>query len=171
MNDNQGFTLIELIVVIIIVGVLSAGSVLGANILGLGSARSTVNRINTMLNEVQIENMTKNKSYFLMIYEVNGDYHLRVEAGAQKISDEKLKLVRGEITYRTKDGSTFLVRENSVEGRNTQQKLEVTFRKDTGGVAENRKPDPEVVTRIDVISAGRSYTIFLVEATGKHYIE
>jgi prepilin-type N-terminal cleavage/methylation domain-containing protein len=170
MKNNQGFTLIELIIVIIIVGVLSAGTVLGADILGFGSARSTVNRINTMLDEVQIENMTKNKSYYLIVYQQNGDYYLRVEAGTQVISREKLELKRGEITYRESDSSTtYLVSETAVEGRDTMSKVEVSFQKDTGGIKENR--GNEIITQIGVSSAGSSYTIYLVEATGKHYIE
>lgn len=172
MKDNQGFTLIELIVVMLIVGVLSAGSIFGANILGLGSAKSTVDRISTMLNYVQVENMTKSETYYLVIEKSTTDnnYYLSVYRGSNPISSEKLKLTRGEITFQIEGNPTqFLISDVAVEGREWRDKLEVCFSKDTGGVSENTLS--ETVVQIGVSAAGSSYTIHLVTITGKHYID
>ena len=174
MKNNQGVTLIELIIVIAIAGILAGGSIFGARMLGIGSAKRYVNRINSMLDYVQMENMTKNKTHYLIIREENGSYIMEVKAGSQAtspiISREELKLVRGEITYQKKnDGTTFLVSSTPVPGRDISTKLEVCFQKDTGGIALNTQN--EIITRVEVTSAGSSYTIYLVEATGKHYID
>lgn len=173
-KNNQGVTLIELIVVMAIAGILAGGSIFGARVLGMGSAKRYVNRINSMLDYVQLENMTKNKTHYLMIREENGSYIMEVRAGSQPdsliISSEKLKLVRGEITYQDKNsGKTYLVNSAPVPGRDVSPVLEVCFQKDTGGIAMNTYS--EIITRIKVTSSGSSYTIFLVEATGKHYID
>ncbi|HKL79080.1 MAG TPA: prepilin-type N-terminal cleavage/methylation domain-containing protein [Mobilitalea sp.] len=171
MRDNRGFTLIELIVVMLIVGVLAIGSILGVKVLGFGSTQSTVKRIDSMLNYLQIENMTRSKPFYMIIEEADGKYFLSVQKDTIEISREELELVRGEITYVTKSGMTYLVHENEITGRDTSKKLEITFKKDTGGVGENRATPPETITKIIVSTNSRSYTIRLVEVTGKHYIE
>ncbi len=174
MKNNQGVTLIELIVVMAIAGILAGGSIVGVRMLGVGSAKRNVNRINSMLDYVQLENMTKSKTHYLVIREDDGSYIMEVRAGAQEtspiISKEELKLVRGEITYYDKiEEKTYLVSSNPVPGREISPKLEICFQKDTGGIAMNTHN--EIITRIGVTSGGSSYSIYLVEATGKHYID
>jgi prepilin-type N-terminal cleavage/methylation domain-containing protein len=165
MRKNQGVTIIELIIVMAIIGIITAGSYFGANMLGLGSAKSTVRRISSMLDAVQLENMTKSKTYYLVLSEEEGNYYLSVRCGTEGTEREKLKLVRGQMKYTTSDGITRLI-SGTPEPEVT---AEICFKKDTGGLALNTKG--EMIRRIEVSSAGRSYTIHLVEATGKHYIE
>ncbi len=174
MKNNQGVTLIELIIVMAIASILAGGSIIGVRLLGVGSAKRNANRIDSMLDFVQLQNMTKSKVHYLIISEENGTYVMKVRAGAGTedpiLAKEELKLVRGEITYQRKyDGTTYLLSSTPVPGRTISPKLEICFRKDTGGVSMNTQGD--IITRIGVTSAGRSYTIHLVEATGKHYID
>ncbi len=164
MRNNQGITLVELIIVMAIIGVISAGSFISANMLGLGTAKSTVRRIASMLDSVQIENMTKSKSTDLIISEDGGSYYLTIKSGTLELGREKLKLVKGQITYTRNDGTTWLISAGP-----EPVTAELCFRKDTGGFAPNSKG--EIIRRIEVSSAGSTYAIHLVEATGKYYIE
>lgn len=173
MKDDHGFTLIELVLVVMLIGILSAGSIFGTRYLGFGSAKSTVERINAILDYVQVENMTKKESYYLIIRKLaSGNYQMSVETNGKVISSEELDLVRGEINYRVKeDSNRYLVSNDPVVGRVVSDKLEICFEKDSGGLRTNRPPQAVTVTQIEVTSAGRTYTIRLVEITGKHYIE
>lgn len=172
MKDNRGFTLIEFIVVVLIIAVLSTGTILSANVLGLGSAKSTVERISTLLDYVQVENMTKNKPYFLIIEENSDKYYARVYKDTEVISSEKLELTRGELSCLIDTGivsTEYLISSTSVAGRDTISRLRICFFKETGGI--NEYDGSHAVEQITVSAAGSTYSIRLVAATGKHYIE
>lgn len=173
MKDNQGFTLIEFIIIIVIVSLLSIGSMLGADMLGYGKTKSTISKIDEMLDFVQMENMTKNDISYLVISEDSGNYFLSVmrKDGSNWISKthEKLKLKKGEINIKNKDGSGYLISGSDVVGREERSRCEISFSKETGGILRNDMG--EVISEISVKGGGISYTINLVEVTGKHYIE
>lgn len=174
VKNNRGITLIELIIVMTIVGIIAIGSVTGYRMLNAGGAQSTVERIDAMLDYVQLENMTKKEPYYLIIEKRNGDYQLSVERGTERILSEKLELKEGgEITFQYgEDPTQYLVSDVAVAGRNIKEKLEICFSKNSGSFIPNRAPDQKIVSRIGVSasSTGRSYSIALVEITGKHYI-
>lgn len=178
MKDNRGFTLIELIIVMVIMGIVAIGSMVGYNMLNTGSAQRTVERISSMLDYVQLENMTKSKPFYLVI-KINseGDYIICVDtfdvSNVRKtIMSEKLELKKGgEITFQNTGVATeYLISEVPVAGRNISDKLEVCFSNDTGGFIPI-PPATEIVSKIGVSASGRSYSIWLVKVTGKHYIE
>lgn len=175
MKDDHGFTLIELIIVMVIMGIVVIGSMTGYNMLGSADARNAARRINTMLSLVQMENMTKNEEYYLLINEdVNGDYYLNVKtvSGTGTQSQEKLDLKNGEIIFQNSGDTTeYLLSYSAPAGGRawSNEMLEVCFRKDTGVYKNNSFG--MIVSNIKVSAAGRTYSIKLVTATGKHYIE
>lgn len=162
MKNNNGFTLIELIVVILIVSLLGMGTITGIGMLSNGNTKKTAQMIINALDLVQMENMTK-KSVYLMTITQNGEgvYYLNVLCDGAILSSEKLKLKNGTISYQTADSEAITV--------NTSNKLEIVFRKDTGGIKLNSSN--QIITRISVTGGGNTIDIRLATATGKHFIE
>lgn len=169
MKDNRGFSLIELIVVMLIMAILAVGSMAGYNLLNAGSAKHAAERVVSLLSSVQMDNMTKSKVYSLKISmnPANGDYEVRVissnASGPQEESKEVLDLKNGEITFENNliPAESFTISPSVT--------LNISFRKDTGGVKEYEAG--KTVTRIKITSAGSTCYIRLIPATGKHFIE
>ncbi|MHB8131023.1 MAG: prepilin-type N-terminal cleavage/methylation domain-containing protein [Mobilitalea sp.] len=175
MNNDRGFTLIELIIVILIMALLGVGSMTGFNLLNTSSAEKTADRIKAVLDYIQMENMTKTKAYTMKIENIADDYKLSIistnTAGTEVIeSTEILELDNGTIIFENNiDLVQILVSSVPVAGWQVADKLVVGFRKDTGGVKEYATD--HYVTRIGFIASGRTYYLRIVTATGKHYIE
>lgn len=174
MKDNRGFTLIELIVVMMIMAIFAVGSITAFNLSDSGSAKNAAKRILSKLDYVQMENMTKTKSYYLQImwdttkqkYVLNT---VAVDASLNSVteSSEDLDLKNEQISYWCrKDG--FDTR-HTINKSNTDNSMDISFQKDTGGVVENTTLG--YINKISITSAGATRNIVIVTATGKHFIE
>jgi prepilin-type N-terminal cleavage/methylation domain-containing protein len=177
MGDDRGVTLVELIVVILIMGVLSGSAVIGYRSLDSGNAKATVTRISALLDYVQVENMSMDKNYYLVIEKQGTSFVAKVQSEVSGVRTdllkETLRLKEGQITYYSQDSlieNRYIVDDTTTPART----LEVSYQKASGALrSEDMNGDglAEDLKRIELTSSGRQFTIYLVTATGKHYIK
>ncbi len=161
-KDNQGVTLVELIIVMLIISILAVGTVIGIRSLDSGKTKSTTERIGALLDYVRVLNMSKDKTYYLVIKKEEQAFTAYIqydEGGRQNLLTEALKLKNGEIKYTSHIGE-------AVVGADTGS-LEISFSKE-GSIPVGSGGE---INSIQISGGGRSRTIHLVAATGKHYIE
>lgn len=176
VRDNQGVTFIELIVVLIIIGILAGGAFIGIRSIDSGNAQSSVKRIDALLNYVRVQNMSRDKEYYLVLEEADREYIAKVQyradldANRTDVLNEKLELKNGNITYYSAPDSSSLETAYRIASDTVPAvAMEISFNKETGALQAG--DDGNYIRRIVISAAGRTYTINLVKATGKHYIE
>ena len=77
MKDNRtkGFSMIELIIVIAIIGIMTAMATLGFGYIQSGNVRAAANSIVADLSQMKYDAMSKQDKPFMYIYKVGGKYY------------------------------------------------------------------------------------------------
>lgn len=157
----------ELIVVLSIISILAVGTLIGIRSIDSENTRSTTQRISALLDYVRILNMSQENDYVLVIQWNGNNFTAVVQYKDQNtlsdviIRTEQLKLKDGDISYINSLNASFSVVSGKV--------LVLGYTKDSGSIKAD--PDDGNIKSITISGGGRSYTIRLVTATGKHYIE
>lgn len=174
MQNNKGFSLIELVVVIAIVAVLAGGSVLGIGSLAGWRVTNCASDIDSAMKNTRVNAMSKSSAYMQIRCDSDGKYFL-MESGKQEDSIAKgnvsirYETDKGDVVDIT-DGSSLILSYNRSSGAfmpiitNVAGDGTYTFLTDSGGAY--------VYCRKIIVTNGRkTKTITLVKDTGKHTLE
>lgn len=157
--EREGFSLIELIIVITIIAILVGGATLSFNLVRSTDTKGAAHDIDSGLTELKSENMGGSKLRYMHLYRHNGkvyiDYtdsdnsdHSYVPAGAGKeIGDSSLRI--------------------SCDGISLAEDAVVTIGIQKKDGAFSLGPE-EILVESDGVTA---YVVYLIKDTGKHYVE
>ena len=146
---NGGYTLVELMVVIAILGVLATMAVLSLSVISSTGARQCANQIDAKLSECKINCMSRANAQYLCIYVDGGK---QVTISYQFGEESPVELGEGDGLY-------------------------VAFDRASGGLrtfsAADTTPitDPAATAIITVTGGLRSYTIVVDALTGAHMLK
>ncbi|MEG1741306.1 MAG: type II secretion system protein [Acetivibrio sp.] len=165
-TENKGFSMIELIIVITVLSILISGSLGTLQYISYGNTKKCAAAINTALNQVQLENMSKSDTTYLYIYREDKNCYLKIwnqDVSSKKDLTNGKKIANGSVSISYKEEATG--NEIPLDPQNPASFLKIAYDKGTGAFLDS-------LPYSEIILEGRvSYRIQLVKKTGKHYIE
>ncbi len=171
MKENKGFTLIEVLVVVAIMGLLAAASVNIYYYLKQADVKQASKVVNTMLEYTRTNTMSINASWEMRIEkDANGMYYATVYR-----NDKLWK--KNELGNRVK---IYTITNSSAEVEITSGSSPyIIFKSDTGGVKEygTASGSDKVANSSDELngyrikSGDKTVNVEIVPLTGAHYVE
>lgn len=168
-NRQKGFSMIEMIIVIAIMGIFTALATIGFGYLKSGNVKAAAKNIDSNLTKLKLDTMSKDKKPYMCIYKVGSDTYMLCTtdttitpnaSNGQKIGNGNVEIVANG------------------EKLSGSKKIYVAFKKGSGAFTEEfddrkkqtvvKNPDSTIVVKSQ---KGTSYVIHMIRDTGKHYIE
>lgn len=162
-KSNRGFTLIELIVVLTILGIAAGlvGLTVGTTV--FAKTKGTATYVNMLISECRMGCLTKTGNVYLRLTlddnKLVGNYY---EADSV-VSTDSFSISGITVNYTTQTGSADPVSTTLTDATS----LDISFDRSTGGLKQ--QSDGSYCTSI-VFTAGRVYTIEFVPITGMHWL-
>ncbi|MCI5732216.1 MAG: prepilin-type N-terminal cleavage/methylation domain-containing protein [Eubacterium sp.] len=154
-SEREGFSLIELVIVIAILAILTGGIALSYNLVRSADTKGTAYDIDSNLTNFKSRSMGSNKQIYMHLYRYSGDIYVDyteeesyTPAGAGEMIGDSEVTVSCDATVMA-DGSVTTI---------AIQKKDGAFVK---GPKEIKVSDGD----------SSSYVVYLIKDTGKHYVE
>lgn len=78
LRNQNGITLVEIIIVIAIVGILASTAVMMIGHLHYADTQKVVKTLDSSLNELQVKTMSKNGDYYMYVYHLSDGYYVQI---------------------------------------------------------------------------------------------
>lgn len=162
-NNNKGFSLVELLVIIAILGVVTSGTYLSFNAIYNSKVTTASKVVSTYTKSVRLNNMTKVQNKYIHIYLNDGQYYINIDNNKNidtNVTEEKIGPPGMGVKYFTLSSS-----------ENTSG-ITITFNR--SGQSEYYNASGSRIYNVKglkFVNGTRSASIRIVEATGKTYME
>lgn len=161
--NQAGMTLVELIVVILILGILSAGAAVGINYASRMNATSAGEKLVSLLERTRVYTLSANGTVKLVLSHDGGTYYGTLMNGSTEV--DKVALGNGNLTIKA---TKIIVNGEGAEVQQTKNikndgAFEISYNKENGAFAEKYK-------QIEITGSETRY-IQLVHTTGRSYLK
>lgn len=159
---NRGFSLIELLVVIVVLAILSVGAVSGIGMISGWKIKECTQKLDSAIGETQMNAMSKEACSLLISKDGDGNYYMEMTGmQPEKIADDSFSI-------------TYISSENPGEQPISESGLEISFDRSSGAyqpIDRTYEGDDVYCRKIMIRRGNRTKTIRLIKDTGRHYIE
>jgi prepilin-type N-terminal cleavage/methylation domain-containing protein len=167
-KDDSGFTLIELIVTIVILVIISSGAVVGIRTVRYADTIRISKNINSVMDKIKLDNMTKDKKQYMFLYMLNDSLYLKA------VNQEDVSLPDCNADTGKKLGESMKVFYKKPSDTDETELLNnnlicISFNRSTGAFTDDSYA--EAYEYIKLINSGKTATIFCSKDTGRYYIK
>ena len=159
--NQSGMTLIELVVVILIVGILSAGATVGISYISRMNSTSAGEKLASLLERTRVYTLSANGTVKLVLKEESGTYYGVLMNGSTEV--DKVALGNGSLTLNVKQAGAADGDPDVVTTISSSTSYEIKYNKANGAFEEKYK-------QIEIVGTETRY-VKLVHTTGRSYLE
>ncbi len=164
MKNNEGFSLIEMIIVVAILAIMSVGAAAGFGYLNLANASKCASKIDSGVTLLKSKNMANATPTYMHLYQYDGDYYIQYNDDSTYTPtasdyDEGECIGNNRLTITYRDGNAASA---TTLGEGACKTLGI--RKKDGAFTGTTEP-----TCIITVKGQSSYQVTLVTNTGKHF--
>lgn len=160
-NQNEGFSIIELILVVSILAIMTAGAIGALGYLNMANASRCVTKIDSGISVLKSRNMADASATYMHLYKYNGNFYIEYSDDPDYVpanADKGEMIGNKSLSISYSDGVTI----TQLDGGNSCKTFGI--RKKDGSFVGTTEPTCEIS-----VTGQSTHTVTLVTNTGKHF--